>query len=272
MAKYTCLLKTICENIFFAKNPIEKEQLFFEPVQSMNDIWENNFDTNYKSPFDVSRQMPSYNEIIDSTFSDIFSFTFPIYDPELKNVVPSIENGVFNKKAEELCKKIIKHYYMREIGFETIELWKMRLEEKLNLIMPFYNQLYASEEFNKDNPLENHALEDTSHRNTTSNNTTDSKETGTMNSTQRMVVQDTPSSRIGDTDYATGITDTTNNNTSSGTDNTKSNGNTSDDYTRNVHGLSNYSKQDMLQRYRENLMNIDENIVRDLYDLFMVVL
>lgn len=46
--------------------------------------------------------------------------------------------------------KIIKHYYFREIGFETAGLFKWYLNQKLNEIMPYYNQLYKSEllEFN----------------------------------------------------------------------------------------------------------------------------
>lgn len=271
MAKYTCLLKSICENIYLAKNPQEKQTIINSPVQLLNG-WENNFDTNYKSPLDSSRSLPGYQEIINSTVADIFSFSFPIYDPNTKQIVSSIQNGVMNQKAKELCIKIIKHYYMREIGFETVALFQMKLDEKMNLIMPFYNELYASEEFNKDNPLENHSLIDSSTRNTTTDSNTTSTGMSTGNSKQRTVIQDTPTSNLGDTDYASRITDVISDSTDESSDDSKSNGNSTDIYNRQVHGLSNYSKQDMLERYRQNLMNIDENIVRDLYDLFMLVL
>ena len=33
---------------------------------------------------------------------------------------------------------------MQEIGLETVGQWKLKLEDKLNLIMPYYNQLYES--------------------------------------------------------------------------------------------------------------------------------
>lgn len=33
---------------------------------------------------------------------------------------------------------------MEEIGLETVALWKLRLEEKLNLIMPYYNKMYET--------------------------------------------------------------------------------------------------------------------------------
>lgn len=33
---------------------------------------------------------------------------------------------------------------MQEIGLETVGQWKLKLEDKLNIIMPYYNQLYES--------------------------------------------------------------------------------------------------------------------------------
>ena len=43
----------------------------------------------------------------------------------------------------KLNDKIIKHYYFREIGCETFGQWRMRLDTKLNEIMPYYNTLYT---------------------------------------------------------------------------------------------------------------------------------
>lgn len=43
-----------------------------------------------------------------------------------------------------LERKILRHYYTREISEETVGLWKLRLIDKLNMIMPYYNQMYES--------------------------------------------------------------------------------------------------------------------------------
>lgn len=60
----------------------------------------------------------------------------------------------FNEEYRRtLCKKILKHYYMREIGAETVGLWQLWLNTKLEEIMPYYNQLYKSELL-KYNPFE----------------------------------------------------------------------------------------------------------------------
>ena len=60
---------------------------------------------------------------------DIFSFNYPIYD----------ENH-----REELEKKIINHYYFREIGFETVGRFKHYLSMTMNEIMPKYNRIYKA--------------------------------------------------------------------------------------------------------------------------------
>lgn len=41
--------------------------------------------------------------------------------------------------------KIIRHYYTREIGVETVARWRMFVRDAMHLIMPYYNQLYESE-------------------------------------------------------------------------------------------------------------------------------
>ena len=40
-----------------------------------------------------------------------------------------------------LEQKILRHYYTREIGLETVELWKLKLNTTLAEIMPKYNLL-----------------------------------------------------------------------------------------------------------------------------------
>jgi len=47
---------------------------------------------------------------------------------------------------QELNEKIVNHFRYREIGFETIHQFIFALNRKMFEIMPFYNQLYESEE------------------------------------------------------------------------------------------------------------------------------
>ena len=74
-------------------------------------------------------------QTIQKAIPKVFNFEFPMFDESYRNV---------------LCTKILKHYYTREICEETVGLWKLRLNTRLNEIMPYFNQLYKSEllEFN----------------------------------------------------------------------------------------------------------------------------
>lgn len=69
------------------------------------------------------------NTVIQNAIPKIFSFSWPIFDESYRNVLET---------------KILKHYYTREIGLETYGLWKLKLDTKMNEIMPYYNQLYKS--------------------------------------------------------------------------------------------------------------------------------
>lgn len=80
--------------------------------------------------YNESQPYDKINAIIQKSIPKIFSFDFPIFDENYRNV---------------LCTKILRHYYTREICEEVVGLWKLRLETRLNEIMPYYNQLYKSE-------------------------------------------------------------------------------------------------------------------------------
>ena len=76
-----------------------------------------------------SKGYSSIDEILTAAAPKIFDFNFPIYDENYRSI---------------LEKKILKHYYTREISAETVGLWKLWLDARMNEIMPYYNQLYKS--------------------------------------------------------------------------------------------------------------------------------
>lgn len=84
--------------------------------------------------------------IIEAAMPVIFNFTYPISDQQHKIV---------------LQKKILNHFYLREIGMETVGLWRFRLANKMNEIMPYYDLLYKSAAIDY-NPLKNFDYTETS--------------------------------------------------------------------------------------------------------------
>lgn len=82
------------------------------------------------SGLDESVGYDNISQVIANSRAKIFDFSYPIFD---ENYRATLET------------KILKHYYTREIGLETVGLWKHFLDMRMNEIMPYYNKLYESE-------------------------------------------------------------------------------------------------------------------------------
>lgn len=226
-----------------------------------------------------SKGYTDVDTIITNAIPKIFTFTFPIFDENYRTV---------------LEKKILKHFYTREICEETVGLWKLRLDAKLNEIMPYYNKLYNSEllEFN---PLYNANLtrkkktDYDSNRNTSNNGTVDSASnsngsgTGTNSNVGLDLYSDTPQGSLTNVENETYLTNArkttdTGNSTSSTSNSTISNVtnsetgtdalNSTEDYLETVIGYDGISASDLLLKYRETFLNIDMMVIQDLETLF----
>lgn len=262
MGKYSLRIKDICENLYVGND--SKLESF------VANLWGGGFEQNIENPFD---DFVPVDKIIEQVRSKIFDFDYPTVDDEQK---------------KNLETKILKHYYMYEIGSETYGRFKLALNDKLNMIMPYYNKLYESQTLiSKDKLLANKDYQET--RNTTgsgqskvtSNGTQNSTGTGTskVDSTAKQKFEDTPTSALGNDDYATNITTNTNdstttNNTTDTTTNSatnESNGSSTEEMLRHIWGNDNFLLQDALAKYRDNILNIDESIITELYDLFMLI-
>lgn len=120
-----------------------------------------------------SEGQTSVKQIIAAAIPSVFDFDFPIFDERYRNVLET---------------KILKHYYTREIGLETVGLWKLKLDTKLNEIMPFYNKLYKSEliEFNPMYDVDltrDHTLNRSEQTEQTGTETADATKNGTVDTT-----------------------------------------------------------------------------------------
>lgn len=136
-------------------------------------------------------------DILDKSWNKIFS-DFPIFDEEYR---------------AELCKKILRHYYTREICCETVGRWKLFLSDKMRNIMPYYNQLYNSALLTIE-PLIN-TKNETSHNETaneTNSQENTSTDSATENETNNQTITDTKSSNSKDSSTNSGTTNSSNDN------------------------------------------------------------
>lgn len=169
---------------------------------------------------------------------------------------------------------IVDHYWNREIGLETIDMFQLNMRKKMNEIMPYYNKFYESLQIEFD-PLKTIDLSTAS----TGDSTQNSTNTGSANSeadntgASRSVNSETPQTMLsGDADYATSAADS---NSTSKTTGTNSQTGTADstDHSENNVAVSGYQgvPSDLVVRYRDSIVNVDIMILGELEELFMQV-
>lgn len=238
-------------------------------------------------------------DIIKVAIPRIFDFDFPIWKETYR---------------AELETKILMHYYTREIGFETVGLWKLKLCEKMNLIMPYYNALYKAldQDFNPlydtdlYRNLDGQETRDGQFDHTNNMvNTRTTKDTGTIDTDTILggtvsddgwrKINDTPQGGITGLDadvYITSAEHDTNKNTrdqsettneqrdltstttdkNDGTDTRTEDVDTHKFDQEHTWGKSpGKSYSQMIKEYMENVRNIDEMVIEELNELFMLV-
>lgn len=223
-----------------------------------------------------SRHTLELSAIQDDPNFDLFDMDYDFYDPMLK-------------KQFEI--KFYDYYRYKEIGFESIERFQRQLMSKLNMIMPYYKQLYITELKSKDiDYLLNKDLRETTEREITTDseslmksiaeNVFNNMNKTSGNNTHKESVLNNINANIGEdkltgmsldnSDESLSMTGNENNNSSS-----KSNINSivKDRNTLISRGnIGITSSAELLEKWREVLINIDEMIiVNELWDLFSLL-
>lgn len=225
------------------------------------------------------------SDIIDAARPNIFDFDYPIFDNAYKSTLET---------------KILKHYYTREIGSETVGLWRLWLDRRMNEVMPYFNQLYESARlefqpfYDVDYTRTGTDNEDMSENGQTTSINSGSDTTsashsasGTNKGTNWDYYSDTPQGSVANIEnntYLTNARKTTNDTevTDTSTDGStttygmKNNGtdartrDTDREHSETVKGkMGSASYSAMLKEYRETFLNIDMQVIEALSDLFM---
>lgn len=173
--------------------------------------------------------------------------------------------GVWSK--DKLARKIVDHYYMRESGFETIGLFKHYAKVTMQELMEKYLPLIYSASIEYD-PLVNVDFTETFNRTANGTNTSESS----SNASSLGVNSDTPQGQITKANILAGnyATSTAGTETESSI-NDETNSEQEEEYTKRVKGNSGVSAtaQKMIEQYRQNIIAIDSEIIKELNILFM---
>lgn len=219
--------------------------------------------------------MAKYTVTILSLQKNNFDFgldSYPIFDEEYR---------------ETLNNNILNYYLESEIGVETAELFKRLLNDRMALIMPKYNKMYAAEEeLLESGILGNVHLTETMDRDTTTrSNQADSgsaTQTGTSTSNNKNLYQDTPqgsismqtldSANVYATNFTLDNTGTSSNVSDTSSSNRSFSNDGTEDYVKTIIGNNGRKYNvDVFNDLVSKLKNIDMLIINELSDLFMGV-
>ena len=182
------------------------------------------------------------------------------------NEVETILNANIWSK-DRLASKIVDHYYMREIGYETVGLFKHYAKVYMQEIMERYLPLIYSNSIEY-NPLINVDYQEEFTRNIQGTG----ESTSINNASGLSVSSDTPQGQINKQNILNGqYASNTGASETESTINDNTTNNTDENYIKKVKGNSGSlsTSQKLIQQYRENIIAIDEKIIKELDKLFM---
>ena len=211
----------------------------------------------------MSRYTTSFRSLVEGGF---------VTREEIENIFKSYnmldyltpeEIDVINTRGtwtpSKLAKKIVDHYYLKDLGFETYAMFKHYAKIQMEEIMESKLPLIYSSAIKYD-PLVNVDFTETLERTV--------EGTATGNGSGLVVNSDTPQGQINKQNILNGSYASS---TSANEMDSSSSSSDEENYTKRVKGNSGVSAtaQKMVEQYRDNIRAIDYEIIKELNDLFM---
>lgn len=232
LSKYTTTVKDICES--------------FIPSQ---ELWS----------MDLSVQ-----RTIEKSQAKFFDFDFPFYSNDAKDL--------YTFKTYFLLR-----YWNNYIGFETLGMWKTAFLSKMHELIPYYTKLYDA--IQKDNPFTNINVTITEAEKGSEKTTTKTADAGQSevknNQNYQNIDSDNPQVTVATQDYASAMSrgETVNNTTTTAKNDHTGNDNKDSKIDRDTKeiGLRGKSTSEAIEEYREQIQNINRELVEACRDLFLKV-
>lgn len=203
-------------------------------------------------------------EIITRVKDKIFNFEYEWYgDGDSKNIFE---------------RDFLLRYWNEYIGFETLGMWKTYFIAKMNISMPYYSKLYAAV-MEGDSPFITHDMNYNTGENTVTSsdgyfNSTENRSASNKTDTQG-INSDNPQVTVNTNDYASGMSraeEVTSGN--SETESTQRNNDSSSSQKgvkTHAYGLQGKSRAELIDKYRQQIVNINREIIENCRTLFLGV-
>lgn len=185
--------------------------------------------------------------------TDIGLNDYPIFDPDYRAV---------------LNEKIINHFWTREIGMETISMFRHQLRRKMHEIMPYWNQHYKASQIQFD-PLKTVSIKTVTDNIGEAIVSGEGDTTSTSDAKSRAVSSTLPQVMLsGNGDYAESAQDNISNTTATGTSTESQTTNSTGNVESDTSGYQG-SAAILVAEYRATLVNTDMDVINQLETLFM---
>lgn len=203
--------------------------------------------------------MPTFTlplkDVIDTTNGHIGLDDYPIFDEAYR---------------DKLNAKIIRHYWNREIGHETISMFVYQMQTKMGEIMPLYNEHYKLS-LKEIDPLSTISMKSLTAMDSTATNSGTSDSNSTSGAKSRAVASETPQTQLSpDQDYATALQDNVSDTTATSTANEDSTQNQNATNDNTMSGYQGHAPE-LIFRARQALVNVDMLVIDELKELFMLI-
>lgn len=189
----------------------------------------------------------------------IFDFDYPIFSENYK------------KTFEQL---FLDHFLLEEIAHETVGQFKHRLKTKLNLVMPYYNKIYQSQELEQ-RILDNYDVTEVINRVVTGDTIRNLDGTTSNNSINKNLYKDAPKTKIdiNKFDVVTNLSKDEHEGSSTNKTTENSNSNNIENFTRTMKGnIGVQTDADAIVKYWTSLRNVTLEIFEnEMTELFMGV-
>ena len=206
----------------------------------------------------------SVQRIIEKSQAKFFDFDFPFYSKDAKDL--------YTFKTYFLLR-----YWNNYIGFETLGMWKTAFQAKMYELTPYYRKLYDA--IQNDNPFTNINATFTEAEKGNEKTTTNSIDAGNSNVKNNQNYQnidsDNPQVTVATQDYASAMSrgETINNTTTTANNShaEKDNKDRKIDRETKEIGLRGKSTSEAIAEYRDQIQNINKEVVEACRDLFLKV-
>ena len=205
-----------------------------------------------------------------------------IYKDDTYNLFDQPYNLYNNELKPYFQEKFFQHFMFYEIGFDNINIFKQHLISTLNDIYPKYKQLYETEircqniDFMLNKDLKESYIRKLNGE-SEGNSQASSSSDNTSTNNDLTIANDTPQNKIDDLDkYMTSASksnsNSTNNSTSNANNTIKNKSTNSEEYELISQGnIGVTSSAELLEKWRNVLINIDQMIFKELENLFLFV-